>query len=277
MTERDMAGQATGASAHRLQAVDLTVGYDGAPVIDGLSLDLPTGGVTMIVGGNGCGKSTLLRTLARLLRPRGGTVLLDGEPIAKLPTKEVARIVGLLPQSPIAPDGITVADLVDRGRTPHRSWLHGRDRRDDEVVADALAVTGMAELADRPIDELSGGQRQRAWVAMALAQEPDVLLLDEPTTYLDLAHQVELLYLLVRLSRERGTQVVVVMHELNLATRYADHLVAMRDGRIVADGAPNDVVTVELLREVFDLEAVVMPDPVAGTPLIVPVDVHRSA
>jgi len=276
-TDRDGASQAAGASAHRLQAVDLTVGYDGAPVIDGLSLDLPTGGVTMIVGGNGCGKSTLLRTLARLLRPRGGTVLLDGEPIARLPTKEVARIVDLLPQSPVAPDGITVADLVDRGRTPHRSWLGGRARRDDEVVADALEVTGMAELADRPIDELSGGQRQRAWVAMALAQEPDVLLLDEPTTYLDLAHQVELLHLLVRLSRERGTQVVVVMHELNLATRYADHLVAMRDGRIVADGTPNDVVTVELLREVFDLEAVVMPDPVAGTPLIVPVDVHRSA
>ncbi|WP_424936907.1 MULTISPECIES: ABC transporter ATP-binding protein [Bacteria] len=268
---------ATGASAHRLQAVDLTVGYDGEPVISGLSLELPASGVTMIVGGNGCGKSTLLRALARLLRPRGGAVLLDGEPIAKLPTKEVARIVGLLPQAPVAPDGITVADLVDRGRTPHRSWLRGRGRHDDEVVADALEVTAMAELADRPIDELSGGQRQRAWVAMALAQEPDVLLLDEPTTYLDLAHQVELLHLLVRLSRERGTQVVVVMHELNLATRYADHLIAMRDGRIVADGAPNDVVTVGLLREVFDLEAVVMPDPVAGTPLIVPVDVHRPA
>ncbi|UJP10711.1 ABC transporter ATP-binding protein [Microbacterium sp. KUDC0406] len=263
-------------TAHALEARDLVVGYDGEPVIDGLSLALPGSGITMIVGGNGCGKSTLLRSLARLLRPRRGSVLLDGASIAGLPTKEVARIVGLLPQTPVAPDGISVADLVDRGRTPHRGWLGGRDRRDDEVVADALQVTGMTGFADRPIDELSGGQRQRAWVAMALAQEPDILLLDEPTTYLDLAHQVELLQLLVRLSRERGTQVVVVMHELNLATRYADHLVAMRDGRIVAEGAPGDVVTVELLRDVFDLEAVVVPDPVAGTPMIVPVDVHRG-
>lgn len=264
-------------TAHALQARDLTVGYDGDPVIEGLSLDLPAQGITMIVGGNGCGKSTLLRTLARLLRPRGGSVLLDGAPIASLPPKEVARVIGLLPQAPVAPDGITVADLVDRGRTPHRGWLGARGRHDDEVVADALEVTGMAAFADRAIDELSGGQRQRAWVAMALAQEPDILLLDEPTTYLDLAHQVELLQLLVRLSRERGTQVVVVMHELNLATRYADHLVAMRDGRIVAEGSPGNVVTVELLREVFDLEAVVVPDPVAGTPMIVPVDVHRGA
>jgi iron complex transport system ATP-binding protein len=261
---------------HTLEARNLTVGYDADPVIDGLDLALPASGITMIVGGNGCGKSTLLRTLARLLKPRTGSVLLDGSAIAQLPTKEVARIVGLLPQAPVAPDGISVADLVDRGRTPHRGWLGGRDRRDDEVVADALHVTGMAEFAERTIDELSGGQRQRAWVAMALAQEPDILLLDEPTTYLDLAHQVELLQLLVRLSRERGTQVVVVMHELNLATRYADHLIAMRDGRVVAEGAPSDVVTVELLRDVFDLEAVVVPDPIAGTPMIVPVDVHRA-
>ncbi|SFR57491.1 ABC transporter ATP-binding protein [Microbacterium azadirachtae] len=261
---------------HTLEARNLTVGYDADPVIDGLDLALPASGITMIVGGNGCGKSTLLRTLARLLKPRTGSVLLDGSAIAQLPTKEVARIVGLLPQAPVAPDGIRVSDLVDRGRTPHRGWLGGRDRRDDEVVADALHVTGMAEFAERTIDELSGGQRQRAWVAMALAQEPDILLLDEPTTYLDLAHQVELLQLLVRLSRERGTQVVVVMHELNLATRYADHLIAMRDGRVVAEGAPGDVVTVELLRDVFDLEAVVVPDPIAGTPMIVPVDVHRA-
>ncbi|WP_353112386.1 ABC transporter ATP-binding protein [Microbacterium sp.] len=262
--------------AHSLEARALTVGYDREPILEGLDLSLPPEGITMIVGGNGCGKSTLLRALARLLRPRAGSVLLDGASIASLPTKEVARIVGLLPQAPVAPDGISVADLVDRGRTPHRGWLGGRDHRDDEVVADALQVTGMAEFADRSIDELSGGQRQRAWVAMALAQEPDILLLDEPTTYLDLAHQVELLQLLVRLSRERGTQVVVVMHELNLATRYADRLVAMRGGRIVAEGSPSEVVTVELLREVFDLEAIVVPDPVAGTPMIVPVDVHRS-
>lgn len=258
------------ATPHTLNAAGLVVGYDADPVIDGLDLDLPTTGITMIVGGNGCGKSTLLRTLARLLRPRSGAVLLDGAPIAKLSTKQVARVVGLLPQAPIAPDGITVAELVDRGRTPHREWLGRRGQRDDLVVADALELTGMSEFAERGVDELSGGQRQRAWVAMALAQEPDILLLDEPTTYLDLAHQVELLELLVRLSRERGTQVVVVMHELNLATRYADHLIAMSSGAVVAQGAPGDVVTVELVREVFGLETVICPDPVAGTPMIVP-------
>ncbi|WP_025134555.1 ABC transporter ATP-binding protein [Leucobacter sp. PH1c] len=258
-------------AARSLRADGLVVGYDGEPVIAGLDLALPSAGVTMIVGGNGCGKSTLLRALARLIRPRGGAVLLDGEPIARLATKQVARIVGLLPQAPTAPDGITVSELVDRGRTPHRGGFGRRGAGDDAVVAEALELTGMVEFAERGVDELSGGQRQRAWVAMALAQEPDILLLDEPTTYLDLAHQVELLELLVRLSRERGTQVVVVIHELNLATRYADHLIAMADGAVVAQGRPAEVVTVELVREVFGLETVICPDPVAGTPMIVPV------
>ncbi|WP_125099292.1 ABC transporter ATP-binding protein [Leucobacter chromiireducens] len=262
---------------HTLQARELVVGYDTAPVIDGLDLTLPDRGVTMIVGGNGCGKSTLLRALARLLRPRGGAVLLDGQRIAQLSTKQVARTVGLLPQAPIAPDGITVAELVDRGRTPHRGALGRRGAGDDAVVAEALELTGMSEFAERGVDELSGGQRQRAWVAMALAQEPEILLLDEPTTYLDLAHQVDVLELLVRLSRERGTQVVVVLHELNLATRYADHLIAMSGGAVVAQGSPADIVTVELVREVFGLETVVCPDPVAGTPMIVPIGAARSA
>ena len=260
----------TAAQQHTLQAQGLVVGYDAEPVIAGLDLQLPTSGITMIVGGNGCGKSTLLRSLARLLKPRGGAVLLDGEPIAKLPTKQVARTVGLLPQAPIAPDGITVAELVDRGRTPHRGAFGRRGDGDDAVVADALELTGMSEFAERGVDELSGGQRQRAWVAMALAQEPEILLLDEPTTYLDLAHQVDLLELLVRLSRDRGTQVVVVMHELNLATRYADHLIAMGAGEVIAQGSPAEIVTAELVQEVFGLAAVICADPVAGSPMIVP-------
>lgn len=265
------------AHPHTLQTRGLVVGYDADPVIDGLDLELPTSGITMIVGGNGCGKSTLLRSLARLLKPRGGTVLLDGDPIARLGTKQVARMVGLLPQAPVAPDGITVAELVDRGRTPHREWFGRRGQRDDEVVADALELTGMAEFADRGVDELSGGQRQRAWVAMALAQEPDILLLDEPTTYLDLAHQVDLLELLITLARERGTQVVVVIHELNLATRYADHLIAMSKGAVVAQGRPDDIVTVDLVREVFGLETVICADPVVGAPMIVPLGAAGAA
>lgn len=264
-------------TSHLLEASGLTVGYDAEPVISDLDLVLPPAGITMIVGANGCGKSTLLRALARLMKAREGAVLLDGEPIHRMPTKRVARIVGLLPQAPVAPDGITVAELVDRGRTPHREWLGRRGRHDDEVVADALALTRMGEFADRPVDALSGGQRQRAWVSMALAQEPDILLLDEPTTYLDLAHQVELLELLVSLERRRGTQIVVVMHELNLATRYADHLIAMRDGAIAAQGSPREVVTEELISEVFGLDAVIVPDPVAGTPMIVPRGTARGA
>ncbi|WP_213451262.1 ABC transporter ATP-binding protein [Rhizomonospora bruguierae] len=260
----------TTGTAHTLTTQGLTVGYGGEPVIRDLDLELPTRGITMLVGANGCGKSTLLRTLARLQRPQAGTVLLDGRPIDRRAPREVARIIGLLPQAPIAPDGITVGELADRGRTPHRGWFGRRSTRDDEVVADALLVTGMTEFVDRPVDELSGGQRQRAWVAMALAQEPDILLLDEPTTYLDLAHQVELLELLVRLTLDRGTQVVVVIHELNLATRYADHLIAMKSGRIVAQGRPGDIVTPELVRAVFGLNAVVIPDPISNGPLIVP-------
>ncbi|WP_336659602.1 ABC transporter ATP-binding protein [Leucobacter sp. USHLN153] len=262
-------------TSHRLAATGLTVGYDAEPVIADLDLALPESGITMIVGANGCGKSTLLRALARLLPARDGAVLLDGEPIHRMRTKQVARVIGLLPQAPIAPEGITVAELVDRGRTPHREWFGRRHGRDDEVVAEAIALTHLEPFVDRPIDSLSGGQRQRAWIAMALAQEPDILLLDEPTTYLDLAHQVELLELLVDLQRRRGTQIVVVMHELNLATRYADHLIAMRHGRVIAQGPPAEVVTDRLIADVFGLAAIVVPDPVAGTPMVVPLGSPR--
>ncbi|OIV37053.1 ABC transporter [Mangrovactinospora gilvigrisea] len=254
----------------RLTARGVTLGYESRTVVEGLDLDVPDGRVTVIIGPNACGKSTLLRALGRLLRPEAGQVLLDGRDIARTPTKEVAREIGLLPQTPIAPEGITVADLVGRGRQPHQTWWRQWSEEDERAVLEALARTSTAELAERSVDELSGGQRQRVWIAMALAQGTDLLLLDEPTTYLDVAHQVEVLDLVRQLNRDQGRTVVAVLHDLNQAARYADHLVAMRGGRIVAEGAPADVVTAELVEEVFGLRAVVIEDPVTGTPLIVP-------
>lgn len=251
-------------------ARELTLAYEDRTVVHELELAVPDGQVTVIVGPNACGKSTTLRALGRLLKPRGGSVLLDGEELAKIPTKSVARSIGLLPQSPVAPEAITVADLVSRGRQPHQHWWQQWSDEDERAVTEAMARTAVTELADRPVDELSGGQRQRVWIAMALAQETDLLLLDEPTTFLDIAHQVEVLDLVRRLNHEQGRTVVIVLHDLNQAARYADHLVAMKSGRIVAEGAPDEVVTAELVREVFGLEAVVIPDPVTGSPLVVP-------
>ncbi|MFF1903822.1 ABC transporter ATP-binding protein [Kitasatospora sp. NPDC058218] len=256
--------------AHRLEARGLTLAYEARTVVEGLDLTVPDGRVTVIVGPNACGKSTLLRALGRLLKPARGAVLLDGAELARVPTKRIARQIGLLPQSPTAPEGISVADLVSRGRQPHQSWWQQWSAEDEQAVAEALQRTSTAELAERSMDELSGGQRQRAWIAMALAQGTDILLLDEPTTFLDIAHQVEVLDLVRRLNVERGRTVVAVLHDLNQAARYADHLVAMRAGRIVAQGPPAEVVTAELVREVFGLDSVVVPDPVTGTPLVVP-------
>ena len=255
----------------RLAAEQLSLAYDEHVVVHDVDLELTDGSFTAIVGPNGCGKSTLLRALGRLLRPAGGQVLLDGRAIARTPTREVATVLGLLPQSPVAPEGLTVADLVARGRHPHQSWVRQWSRDDEAVVAEALEWTDMAELADRPVDALSGGQRQRAWISMALAQGTDLLLLDEPTTYLDLAHQIDVLELVGRLHTERGRTVAVVLHDLNLAARYAQRLVAMKDGVLVASGTPAEVLTEELLADVFDLEARIAPDPVTGTPMVVPV------
>ena len=262
-------------ASHTLAGRDLTLSYGERTIIDGFSLDLVPGTITSVVGANGCGKSTLLRALARLLQPQSGEVLLDGEPIRSKPSREVARTLGLLPQSPIAPEGITVTDLVGRGRTPHQKPLSRWNQHDYEAVSTALDATGIADLADRPVDELSGGQRQRVWIAMALAQETDILLLDEPTTFLDVAHQVEVLDLLVDLNRERGTTVVMVLHDLNLAARYSDTLVAVRAGRLHACGAPSDIVTGELVRDVFGLESQIITDPVSGTPIITPIGRHH--
>ncbi|WP_329497197.1 ABC transporter ATP-binding protein [Kitasatospora herbaricolor] len=260
----------TAGTAQRLEARGLTLAYEARTVVEGLDLTVPDGRVTVIVGPNACGKSTLLRALGRLLKPARGAVLLDGAELARIPTKQIARRIGLLPQSPVAPEGISVADLVSRGRQPHQSWWQQWSAEDEEAVTEALLRTSTTELADRSVDELSGGQRQRAWIAMALAQGTDILLLDEPTTFLDIAHQVEVLDLVRRLNVEKGRTVVAVLHDLNQAARYADHLVAMRGGRIVAQGPPTEIVTAELVREVFGLDSVVVPDPVTGTPLVVP-------
>ncbi|KTR85870.1 ABC transporter ATP-binding protein [Leucobacter chromiiresistens] len=261
--------------AHALQANAVTLGYGDRTVVRDLDLDIAPGRITTIVGANGCGKSTLLRSLARLLRPSSGQIVLDGASVHARPTKEVARIIGLLPQSPVAPEGIAVADLVGRGRHPHQTMFSRWSPRDYEVVADALEATGIAELADRSVDELSGGQRQRVWIAMALAQETDVLLLDEPTTFLDVAHQVEVLDLLTDLNAAHGTTIVMVLHDLNLAARYSDRLVAMKNGRVHITGTPQEVVTVEHVEEVFGLANRVTADPVSGKPLVTPIGRHH--
>lgn len=259
---------------HSLHATGLDLGYRDRTVIHDLELQVPPGRITAIVGANACGKSTLLRSMSRLLKPRGGQVLLDGEQVHRIPAKKLARTLGLLPQSPIAPEGITVSDLVGRGRNPHQGMLSRWSRDDDEAVAAALDATGTLELADRAVDELSGGQRQRVWIAMALAQHTDLLLLDEPTTFLDVAHQVEVLDLLVDLNRDRGTTIVMVLHDLNLAARYADHLVALADGRVHCAGAPREVFTTEMVSAVFGLDSVVIPDPTSGRPLMLPLGRH---
>lgn len=253
-----------------LSTRDLVVGYEGRTVLDGLDLDLPADTFTVIVGPNACGKSTLLRTMARLLTPRRGAVLLDGAAIRDLPTRDVARRLGVLPQSPLVPEGITVADLVGRGRQPYQRWWRQWSAEDGRAVDEAMRLADVGALADRAVDTLSGGQRQRVWIAMTLAQDTDALLLDEPTTFLDLAHQVEVLDLLHRLRAERGRTVVAVLHDLNQAARYAGHLIAMRDGAVVAAGKPREILTADLVRDVFGLDCVVVPCPVSGAPLVVP-------
>lgn len=262
--------------AHLLRAEGVTLGYGERTVVADLDLTVPDGAVTVIVGANASGKSTLLRAMSRLLRPRQGRVVLDGHDLRRLSTRQVARTLGLLPQAPIAPEGIVVADLVARGRSPHHGVWSRWTVADDAAVAAALAATDTADLADRVVDELSGGQRQRVWIALALAQQTDILLLDEPTTYLDISHQVDVLDLLADLNRERGTTIVMVLHDLNLAARYADHLVAMAGGRVHAVGAPGEVLTERVVEDVFGLPNRVIVDPVSGKPLVLPIGRHHG-
>ena len=252
----------------QLNAQSLTSGYGEKPIVKDLTLSFEAGKITSIVGPNGCGKSTFLRTLARLIRPSAGSVELDGKELGSYSSRELAKRLGLLPQTPIAPDGITVADLVGRGRTPYQGILGRWSPADYDIVAEAMEATRVADLAGRCVEELSGGQRQRVWIAMALAQQTDVLLLDEPTTYLDLKHQLEVLDLLTDLNQRRGTTIIMVLHDLNLA--------AMRDGRLHSAGAPVDVLTQELTREAFDLESLIITDPVSGLPTVTPIGRHHS-
>lgn len=259
------------AAVPALSVRGLSAGYPGRTVIDGLDLGFAPGRITMIIGANASGKSTLLGTLARLRPPLAGAVELDGTDVSHIGRRAFARQVGLLPQHPSAPDGITVAELVSRGRHPHRGVFQRWSAEDSAIVDDAMARTGVTELADRAVGDLSGGQRQRVWIAMALAQSPRILLLDEPTTFLDLSHQLEVLDLLRELNRTQGTTIVVVLHELNLAARYADDLVVLHEGRVVAHGTPSDVLTADVVSTAFALDALVIPDPLTATPLIVPI------
>lgn len=266
-----MSAAFTEKTVSRVAATNLRVGYGERIILDGLDIDIPDSKVTTIVGPNGCGKSTLLRSLVRLLKPTAGQVLLDGADIATLRTKDVARILGLLPQNPVAPEGLTVIDLVSRGRHPHQSWYRQWSNDDEVAVARALEQTNCTELADRTIDELSGGQRQRVWIALTLAQQTDVVMLDEPTTYLDLSHSIDVLDLVDDLCNKHGKTIVMVLHDLNLAIRYSDWLVVMHEGAIIREGAPADVITTELLQEAFGLRSQVLADPVSGGPMIVPI------
>lgn len=253
-----------------LTADAISLGYDQKNVIKGLSVRVPEGKFSVIIGPNGCGKSTLLRAMSRLLLPQSGQVLLNGENIHSLPTRDVAKTLGLLPQSAIAPDGIKVVDLVSRGRFPHQKWFQPWQEQDQKAVEAAMQATGTFELAQHYVDQLSGGQRQRVWVAMALAQETPLLLLDEPTTYLDIAHQIELMDLFQDLNQQQGHTLVAVLHDLNHAFRYADNLIMMKEGNIIATGAPKDIVTESLIEEVFGLSCLIIEDPISATPLVIP-------
>jgi iron complex transport system ATP-binding protein len=261
---------------HSLSAKNLTLGYGENIIIDDLDIKIPKGEITVFIGGNGCGKSTLLRSMARLLKPKSGSILLYGEEIANMKTKEIAKKLAILPQSPVSPEGLTVYELVKQGRHPYRSLMKQWSKEDEEAVTRALQSTNMLHLKDRAVDSLSGGQRQRAWISLTLAQETDIILLDEPTTYLHLTHQIEILDLLFELNEQKGHTIVMVLHDLNLASRYAHHIVAVKDKKVYAQGKPEDIITCELVHDVFQMKCNISCDPIFGTPVCVPHGKGRS-
>lgn len=261
----------------RLYTQDLSIGYVDRIIVENLNLSIPQGKITALVGANGSGKSTILKTMARIMKPQGGTVFLDGKSIHSQSTKEIAKELAILPQNPVAPDGLTVFELISYGRFPHQKGFGNLSKDDKKYIEWALQVTGMLEFYDRPVDQLSGGQRQRAWIAMALAQGTDMLFLDEPTTYLDMAHQLEVLKLLEHLNKEEKRTIVMVVHDLNHATRFAQHVVAIRTGTVICEGTPQEVVTSDVLREVFGIEADIIADPRTGVPLCLPYELAGKA
>ncbi|KAB8130768.1 ABC transporter ATP-binding protein [Gracilibacillus oryzae] len=256
---------------HLFQAENIVAGYEKKVIIHDVSLEIPPNEISVIIGANGSGKSTLLKTLARLIKPVSGNITLDGKPISKFPPKQLARVLGLLPQSPVVPEGISVADLVGRGRFPHQSLFAGWTDKDYQAVAEAMDIMNITQFSNRSIDELSGGQRQRVWIAMALAQQTDILFLDEPTTFLDITYQVEILDLLTDLNRKYGTTIVMVLHDINLSARYADNMFALHEGKLVAEGAPSEVITETMIQDIFGLHCMVVDDPVSGSPSVVPI------
>ncbi|MCK1992969.1 ABC transporter ATP-binding protein [Peribacillus muralis] len=255
----------------------LSLGYGDKLIINDMNLKVPKGEITVFIGANGCGKSTLLRSVARLLKPQAGSIILEGKAISSMSSKDVARKMAILPQSPTAPEGLTVYQLVKQGRYPYQSWLKQWSSEDEEKVQKAIEATNLSELKDRAVDELSGGQRQRAWIAMTLAQDTDIILLDEPTTYLDMTHQIEILDLLFDLNELENRTIVMVLHDLNLACRYADNLVAIKDGAIHAEGRPEDIITPRLVQQVFGMECQISFDPVFGSPMCIPFGKGRYA
>lgn len=256
------------------EAKNIVAGYDKKIILDDIDISIPSNKISVIIGANGCGKSTLLKTFARLIKPNSGEIIIDGKKITSIPSKQLAKILGLLPQSPVVPEGITVLDLVSRGRFPYQSFFKGMNQTDFDAVEEALEIMGILDLANRSVDELSGGQRQRVWIAMALAQQTDILLLDEPTTYLDITYQVEILDLLTDLNRKRGTTIVMILHDINLSARYADYIFALHKGKLIDQGPPSKIITSELIDTVFGLDCTVIQDPVSYSPLIVPKGRH---
>lgn len=260
---------------HLLTAEKMVVGYDNKVILNGIDVRIPANKISVIIGANGCGKSTLLKSFSRLIRPKGGDVILDGKRIGSYPSKLLAQTLGLLPQSPVVPEGITVFDLICRGRFPHHTMFQGMKDDDFKAVEEAMEIMGIKELADRSVDELSGGQRQRVWIGLALAQRTDILLLDEPTTFLDISYQIEILDLLTELNQRRGTTIVMVLHDINLSARYADYLFAISKGELLAEGTPDQVISPEMILKLYGLNCTVMEDPISGSPMIVPIGRHH--